>query len=291
MRNCFVPGCDAYCKKHNLIQRKMFLSPVKLLEQWSEVLPNKRSFKKHDRVCERHFDKNDIIQYWEVNINGQIHLTPRDKPKLRENAVPCQNLPSKDETEEDTLKTQTNKIQVLSQKIIVPAKRTLERRESIRKSIKKQKTTILVGRKVKAEKEQEVDNKGDKADEQQTTIQTKTELELMPEIITEQTNIAENTQENLDAFESIYDEAFDVTLPNLLWGIHRDPERKFIVFSEFNQSIMTSSKLLHISDSCHCKTFLNNELKLSKNLHHKDLTTDSVSTMLDELDKTPATFS
>lgn len=55
----------------------MFLPPAKLFDAWSKVLPNKRPLKAHDRVCERHFEDGDIIQFWESTINGQIHQTPR----------------------------------------------------------------------------------------------------------------------------------------------------------------------------------------------------------------------
>lgn len=27
MRNCFVPGCDSYCKANSCAQRKMFFAP------------------------------------------------------------------------------------------------------------------------------------------------------------------------------------------------------------------------------------------------------------------------
>lgn len=294
MRNCFVPGCDAFCKKNNIVQRKMFLPPVKLLERWAELLPNKRSFKKHDRVCERHFNEEDIIQYWEANIKGQIHLTPRDKPKLRENAIPCKNLPSKDGSEEEVLlKKQNEKVQILSQKIIAPAKRKLdERREKalVKKSGKKQKTKLLIGRKVPAEV-QEVAIDVHEANVPPASIEIEPECALMTDIIAEAVEINENSQENVNAFESIYEEAFDVTLPSLLWGIHRDPDVKFIVFSEFSQSTMTTSKLLHITNTCHCETFINNKRKSSMNLHHEKLTTDFVSTLLDELDKEPLTSS
>ena len=283
MRNCFVPGCDAFCKKNNLVQRKMFLPPVKLLDKWAELIPNKRLFKKHDRVCERHFNEGDIIEHWEVNINGQIHLTQRDKPKLRENAVPCNNLPDKVVKEEDVLKQQSDTIHIISP----TKKRSLDEKEKapVKRLSKKQKTKVLFGRKVIAEKVKEAAVEDDKANEPQQSfivIEPEPETEMFS-VIAEVTQ--EDLQEKLDTFDCIYDEAFDVTLPSLLWGIHRDPDRKFIVFSEFNQSLMSISKLLHINDTCHCKTFIKSKLKSSTNVHHEKLTTDFVSTLLDELDK------
>lgn len=281
MRNCFVPGCDAWCKKNSIQQRKMFLPPVKLLEKWASLLPNKRSFKKHDRVCQRHFNEDDIIQFWEVNINGKTHLTPRDKPKLRENAVPCKNIPNINEVDSEVPTKKTAKVQILSQKIIAPAKRKSEKiEESLppKKPMKEHKAVFLVEKVIT---EQSTMAHKEESDQ---TVQ-KSQEDFGRAVILEEAELTENLQEKIDAFESIYDEAFDVTLPSLLWGIHRDPERKFVVFSEFNQSTMSMSKLLHISETCQCKTFINNVLKSSIHLQYEKVTTDFVSDLLEELDK------
>ena len=133
MRNCFVLGCDALSKKQNKVQRKMFLPPKHLVSSWAEVLPNKkRPFKESDRVCELHFDESDIIDFWTSKINGQVHITPRDKPKLKANAIPSRNLPTSDgaplkpkviNPAEKMLNKRNEKIKILSEKILFPAKR------------------------------------------------------------------------------------------------------------------------------------------------------------------------
>lgn len=284
MRNCFVLGCDAYCKKMNCVQRKMFLAPKKLLSQWAAVLPNKkRQFKEHDRVCERHFDEADIVQFWESTINGQVHLTPRDKPKLRENAVPCKNLPTADEIplkpEEEMLKKRKEKVQILSQKIFSsPAKRKLKKDEADMKPSKMKK----------AEKSPAVvistpalENTKEEVTDMRKVIEA-AEIEFALEV----------TAEHQEVFDNLYDEAFDVTLPSLLWGIHRDPDRKFIAFSEFNQKTMSNCKLLHITDTLRCSTFISNQLKSSQMLQTEEqVTCDYVSSLLEELDKEPLTSS
>lgn len=56
----------------------------------------------------------------------------------------------------------------------------------------------------------------------------------------------ESEEENSDKFESIYEDIFEVMLPSTLWGIHRDPERKFIAFSEFDKSSMVTKKLFYL---------------------------------------------
>lgn len=64
----------------------------KIFAQWKAVLPKKREFKRMDRVCERHFNVEDIQKTWDHIINGELHQLLRDKPKLKENAVPSLNL-------------------------------------------------------------------------------------------------------------------------------------------------------------------------------------------------------
>lgn len=90
-------------------------------------------------------------------------------------------------------------------------------------------------------------------------------------------------------FETLYDEAFDVTLPSLLWGIHRDPDRKFLAFSKFNPATMMISKLVHISNNFHCTTQINSVPKSSNVLKLEQLAVEHVSTILDELDKEAVT--
>ena len=61
---------------------------------WRENLPQHRTFKKHDRVCERHFHKDDIITSWEHTINGVVTTLERMKPMLKANAIPLLNFPA-----------------------------------------------------------------------------------------------------------------------------------------------------------------------------------------------------
>lgn len=261
----------------------MFLAPKKLLQSWAEVLPNKkRPFKEHDRVCERHFNESDIVQFWESTINGQVHLTPRDKPKLRENAIPCKNLPTAEDApkpDEQMLKKRNEKVKILSQKIISPAKRKLRKHEEDDKPSKLRKNEnpqaiVIISTPV-------LDDKTEVETDMRKVIEA-AEIEFALEVPTE----------HHEVFDNLYDEAFDVTLPSLLWGIHRDPDRKFIAFSEFNQKTMSNCKLLHITDTLRCSTFINNTLKVSQMLQIEgQVTCDYVSSLLDELDKEPLTSS
>lgn len=54
---------------------------------------NKRDFRETDRVCERHFDRNQILTHWEHIIDGKVCQLEREKPKIKSDAVPFLNLP------------------------------------------------------------------------------------------------------------------------------------------------------------------------------------------------------
>lgn len=57
---------------------------------------NKREFRETDRVCERHFDRTQILTHWEHIIEGKVCQLEREKPKIRPSAVPYLNLPGTD---------------------------------------------------------------------------------------------------------------------------------------------------------------------------------------------------
>lgn len=121
MRNCFVPHCDAFCKKNGIIKRMMFSAPKVMaililclfylsivcsfyiqqdrFENWKSILFNKRAFRETDRVCERHFDRSQILTHWDHIIEGELCQLEREKPKIKPDAVPYLNLP---ETENET---------------------------------------------------------------------------------------------------------------------------------------------------------------------------------------------
>lgn len=61
-------------------------------DSWKKVLHSKREFRETDRVCERHFDKTQILTHWNHLINGQVYQLEREKPKIEPSAIPCLNL-------------------------------------------------------------------------------------------------------------------------------------------------------------------------------------------------------
>lgn len=214
---------------------------------------------------------------------GEIHRTPRNKPKLRAEAIPCINLPSNIEIAypgEEDLSGRGEQIEILSQKDVAEAKRKLPAEK--RKLPPEAGTKFVIPKKVKI-----IYPVLPKPPQKQALVVPEVEEVDIPNPETDM--CTENSEEKLTMFETLYDEAFDVTLPSLLWGIHRDPERKFIAFSKFDAAKMTISKLMHISDKFHCTTHVNSERWTSKILNLEQLAVEHVSTILDELDKEAAT--
>lgn len=44
-------------------------------------------------MCERHFDRNQILTHWDHIIDGKLCQLEREKPKIKPDAVPYMNLP------------------------------------------------------------------------------------------------------------------------------------------------------------------------------------------------------
>lgn len=82
-----------------------------------------------------------------------------------------------------------------------------------------------------------------------------------------------------DMFEQLYDDVYEVTLPNTLWGVHRDPERQFIVFTYFctNEQRIIKSFLL---DASHCIKLSLNSKKVSIKNQKNPMTVEKISDCL-----------
>lgn len=270
-----------------MVQRKMFLPPKEMLEKWSALVKNnKRPLSKTDRVCERHFDSDDIIEFWESKINGRIHLTPRDKPKLRDTAIPTKNLASIDpKSVTDNAPTQ---------------KRKIAPREQQQESIRENKLMKLICDETNDIIEQldvDIPEDAESLFSQATTEtpiilqnpETTNKLhELYQSSIQSNDHLTEEEREkSLAIFETLYDEAFDVELPSLLWGIHRDPERKFIAFTEFNQQLMNVSKTVIVYDTLSTDLKVNGITKVQDCLtrNSESSVTEEMGTILDGFDK------
>lgn len=69
------------------------MQDMKIFAAWQKILYNKRMFRAKDKVCERHFEKDQILTHWDHKIGGNIVQLQRDKPKLKPDAIPTLNLP------------------------------------------------------------------------------------------------------------------------------------------------------------------------------------------------------
>ncbi|KAH7957206.1 hypothetical protein HPB52_016060 [Rhipicephalus sanguineus] len=63
------------------------------LEHWKRAIPRQEADdfsldSKHVRVCAKHFDSSDIIRTDDFMITGDAWSLPRDKLRLRPNAIP-----------------------------------------------------------------------------------------------------------------------------------------------------------------------------------------------------------
>lgn len=220
MRNCFIPKCDAKNKSNP--SRTMFNVPTKdplLFRQWEEILPKHRQLKKFDRICVNHFREEDIVRYWEHRINGQIELIPRDKPALRPNAVPFYN------------------------------------REYIQLENVASGSSLKKYRRRTPGKANEADTinspqTNDSTEKRETGV-VETMIHKIDETI-EGCRVEHNIIIEVLAhpdFETLYDEVYEVELPSTLWGIHRDLDKTFIAFTEFNKDSMNIRKYLYV-DQC-----------------------------------------
>jgi hypothetical protein len=100
---------------------------------------------------------------------------------------------------------------------------------------------------------------------------------VLPDDLQEEENEAE-----LEKFEALYDDIFEVVLPSTLWGIHRDPDKAYIVFSEFNKKCMGTLKTIYIDNKFKYKFFLRSHLVMGNII--EDSSTENVSKMLADFD-------
>ncbi|KAJ6638481.1 hypothetical protein Bhyg_11216 [Pseudolycoriella hygida] len=265
MRSCFVPNCDILCK--NMKKRMMFIPPKnkELFNLWKSVLPNRRELKPTDRVCERHFQEDHICKTFDHIINGELHQIDRGKPKLRDTAIPFYNLPSATYVNDFKRKNDSVDPERRSKKL----KDVRSRRPIIKRLMKdfndKQKKENL--------SENFPNNAGNENLEAGTSddcFSTATDSQVDEHLIIEPSfeefhddlegsgsHIIE-TDEKIDLdtddvecvdanlFDGIYEDIYEVTLPNTLWGVHRDPNRTFIVFSYFDKKTCSTTKLIYL---------------------------------------------
>lgn len=84
-------------------------------------------------------------------------------------------------------------------------------------------------------------------------------------------------------FEEIYDDIYEVVLPNTLWGLHRDPDRQFITFTYFDHTKMNATKIFYIDNKFCTKILLHNLEIINETV--TDLSTEYLSNLLNDIDE------
>ncbi|XP_055522527.1 uncharacterized protein LOC129716717 isoform X2 [Wyeomyia smithii] len=212
MRNCFIPKCDLI-NKHNP-KRAMFNVPIKdpiLFAQWQAVLPKHRPLKEFDRICENHFAEEDILRCWEHTINGKVERMERKKTALKANAIPVyvDSVSVDDKSTDSFLKSSVSNKQF---QILTEAPQT----KKVKIFQSDMDTCAVRDDAVELASQTIPGPTNDQKDEHNTIIEV--EQLVHPE------------------FELLYDDVYEVELPSMLWGIHRDTEKTFICFTEFLQN-------------------------------------------------------
>nr|XP_037275566.1 uncharacterized protein LOC119168265 [Rhipicephalus microplus] len=90
MPSCFAPGCTSGYR-NDAANHHFFTPPRKATEfkQWEHMLHHKdRRLTQKSKVCERHFEEQDIVKYFKHVVKGQEVLIPRGNWKLVPGALP-----------------------------------------------------------------------------------------------------------------------------------------------------------------------------------------------------------
>lgn len=86
-------------------------------------------------------------------------------------------------------------------------------------------------------------------------------------------------------FDGIYEDIYEVILPNTLWGIHRDPNRMFIVFSYFDAATCSTSKLVHVDSGMNTQIFMRGK-SVKKWRSGSSLSIEYLTNLVSEVDET-----
>lgn len=158
-----------------------------------------------DRICERHFTKDQILTHWDHIIDGKSVQLEREKPRLKDNAIPQLNL------EYRHPHTKRNRIQVPKRQKVACIGTQISTEEAD----------------TAADDEMDMSNDVDRDADHLGMLRSDEKLTATD---SDATTAAETRIETDDAttkrkiFETIYDDIYEVMLPNTLWSIHRDPE-------------------------------------------------------------------
>lgn len=223
----------------------------------------------YDRICERHFTKDQILTHWDHIIDGKLVQLGREKPRLKDNAIPQLNLEVR----------------------LLHTKRTRAQTSKKSKTIQVKQETVETDDRLEG-----MDESNDDVSENHSEMISASDEEVVDVTIEKLTPAgtaadvkSEGNGDNGDAnakqkiFEAIYDDIYEVVLPNTLWGIHRDPDQKFIAFTQFDPVKMNCGKLLLVSNTFRIRASVGG-VEIS-NETVTALSVESISKALGELDE------
>lgn len=281
MRNCFVPGCDRHCRINGTIKRKMFVVPKdeKMLSTWIEILPKLRELKAHDKVCERHFNEDDICTTYDNRINGFLVKMERGRARLKPNAVPSRNL----EVDQQSFKRKSSLTNNESKKIKVVNVASLvqnqqeqakdeQQEQEEQQNLQDHNEHDVIEEHHEEPKEQEEQQFDDDEDGEEVPLEDERKLEQIitnsdGEVMFFVSSIQNENQENNDQkkkvhelFDTLYNDIYEITLPNTLWAIHRCPIQTAFFFSFIDTNLLRTSKLISVSSNGEVKVFFGSRL-------------------------------
>lgn len=231
--------------------------------KWYAVIPeNRRPLRDSDRICCRHFNEDEIDRYWFHTINGEVQKLDRERPVLKKNTVPSKNLSFEYERP-----AKKQKISKSKKSVTEMALKEWKSAPVVEKILRPVQSVIQSGEVVSEDSFSEPGRDTNKVIPDEVTCEPSTE------------QIAKRKE----IFETFYDEIFDVTLPSPLWGIHRDPEGTFAVFSKISVDKISLDRAVRINDDWKYTIQINGSHVDGETLTNLD--PDTIAELLDEIDQ------
>ncbi|XP_035913879.1 uncharacterized protein LOC118512885 [Anopheles stephensi] len=268
MRNCYVYKCDRQHKDDP--KRAMFNVPKdpQKFEEWRQALPKHRPLRPHDRVCEKHFKPTDIKRDWTYHIEGKTRKLSRSKPVLRPDAVPCifnVTIPDAEAVRTGKGRSKKSEEEERSEENVIVVVESTVGQQVVEEPVDPEQSVVIL---IDESELMDDVNKQDVATPGENSV-----VEVLGTVV--------DVAEKESIFEDLYDNIYEVELPSTLWGVHREPDSKFVAFSRFgwcakDGNVARSVSLL-IDCSLLCRAWYDGSLVLGK-----DLTTQLASSRSDE---------
>ncbi|KAH7958285.1 hypothetical protein HPB49_000516 [Dermacentor silvarum] len=89
-RTCFVPLCrSGYRSTKDRVSLFTAPSHATRLAEWARMIRRMdRRLTPTAVVCEKYFESSLIERAFSITVNGVVHEIPRDKPRLKPDAIP-----------------------------------------------------------------------------------------------------------------------------------------------------------------------------------------------------------